>query len=215
MLKMKAANSRIYVISVILGIVIICLIVFYMNITIVPRHCDRDIECYGIIDVYLCHSYEEVIYAGDVYSEEETHGDSLVQFSNDKNYEGIVYYYPAVDENGKTTSESILKGLRWMEENNITKVNISMSTKFYSQELEEWIREHSDIQIYCSYNNIVNSYDYPAAYENVIASGTSDNIQCKDGDQIYHSNKIIIFNKGIQFYKGNSYLSLNSLLNGY
>lgn len=212
MQKVNKAKKIKFILSLIIGIIFIYYIIFQVFFIVVPSHSNEEIDCYGIIDVYLCNSYEKVTYSGDIYAENETHGDYLIHFSNDKNYNGAIYYYPAVDDNGKTTSETVLDGLKWMEKNNVAKVNISMSTKFYSSELEEWIKEHPQIQIYCSYNNLVNTYDYPAMYENVIGSGISKDIEYKDNDKKYHSNRIILFNKGVHFYKGNSFLSLNSLL---
>lgn len=73
-----------------------------------------------------------------------------------------------------------------MLSNNISKVNISLTSKQYSKDLENWISQNKDsVQIYASYNNLLNSYDYPAMYDNVIASGSNNNINLKAIDRYY------------------------------
>lgn len=66
-----------------------------------------------------------------------------------------------------------------MLKNNVYYVNISLSSKKYSEKLENWILEHPNVKIYCSYNNQENTFDYPALYEMTIASGSSKKINYK------------------------------------
>ena len=98
-----------------------------------------------------------------------------------------------------------------MKEYGVNRINISLSSKVYSTQLQEWIDNNPDIIVYASYNNKVNTFDYPAMYENVIASGEKNSkIEFKKNDVKYKSKKIIsIRNK--QLYNGNSYLSLISM----
>ena len=88
-----------------------------------------------------------------------------------------------------------------------------MSSNKFSEELQDWINKNKEFQIYSSYNNIENSFDFPAMYENVISSGTSKEIMHKESDVFYKSNKLIIKFNISKAYKGNSYLSLVTLLN--
>jgi glutamate dehydrogenase/leucine dehydrogenase len=96
--------------------------------------------------------------------------------------------------------------------NNIKKVNVSLSSKEYNQELNDWISTHKDvIQIYASYNNLINSYDYPAMYNNVIASGSNNNVEYKAIDINYKKSKIFYI-PNIKLYNGNFFLSLITML---
>ena len=198
-------------------IIIICLLVitiFCKNILIVNTKCNSNIVSFGIIDGLLSElKYDNIIYPSINFSEEKTHGDQLVEFSNYKNFKGDIYYYPAVDNYGKITNKSIVSGLNWMLDNNVKFVNISLSSKKYDSELENWIKQHPNVKIYCSYNNQINTLDYPALYESTIASDTSKKINYKSIDKKYHTNKIFIYNKEWHFFEGNSFLSINTLLN--
>lgn len=86
------------------------------------------------------------MYPSNNFSNEKTHGDQLVEFSNYRNYEGEIFYYPAVDSSGEITDKTIISGLNWMLDNGVDYVNISLSTKKYSVELENWISEHQGIK---------------------------------------------------------------------
>lgn len=151
--------------------------------------------------------YNNIIYSSDAFSVQETHGDQLIKFSNCKNFSGEIFYYAAVDNNGKITNTSIIEGLEWMLKNNVYYVNISLSSKKYSEKLENWILEHPNVKIYCSYNNQENTFDYPALYEMTIASGSSKKINYKKNDVRYRTNLILIYNDGLHWFKGNSFLS--------
>ena len=121
-----------------------------------------------------------------------------------------ILYYNA-NYGGKISTESIIDGLDELKEYGVNRINISLSSKVYSTQLQEWIDNNPDIIVYASYNNKVNTFDYPAMYENVIASGEKNSkIEFKKNDVKYKSKKIIsIRNK--QLYNGNSYLSLISM----
>lgn len=68
------------------------------------------------------------------------------------------------------------------------------------------------MQIFSSYNNEDNSLDYPAMYEQVVASGSSQNIEYKENDRKYITNRILLWNQGVHYFEGNSFLSLETLL---
>lgn len=171
-------------------------------------------EKIGIIDDSLNNlSFDNrVIYNSDLFQRKNSHGQELIRYLRLRGYTGEIYYYTAQDKNGKINSNAILDGLNWMKENNITNVNISLSSKKKNQELENWIREHEEMQIFSSYNNEDNSLDYPAMYEQVVASGSSQNIEYKENDRRYTSNRILLWNRGIHYFEGNSFLSLETLL---
>lgn len=68
-------------------------------------------------------------------------------------------------------------------------------------------------QIYASYSNLKNSIDYPAMYKNVIGCGYAKGELNKAIDNMYKSNRIIVWNNGLAYYKGNSSLSIQSSIN--
>ena len=85
---------------------------------------------------------------------------------------------------------------------------MSISSKFYSSDIESWIKDNSNIRVFASYNNLINSIDYPAMYKEVYGSGKKVDIEYKDKDYTYFTNKVIIFPNITKVYEGNSYLSL-------
>lgn len=145
-------------------------------------------------------------------SPSETHGDKLLDYILNRKFQQKIYYYDATDEQEQITSDTIISGLDWMVENNISNINISLSTKYYDTDISTWIKIHPEIHVYCSYNNKDNSYDYPAMYEGVIGSGASKNIKYKAIDKQYYSNQMLIVNNGLHYYYGNSFLSLETML---
>ncbi len=194
-------------------VVVIFFILQFRKIYNTTSHNDYIVHKIGIIDTNLKQDvYENLIYADKCFSEEKTHGNDIVNYIRVKGYQEDIYYYSAINAEGNIDSNEILKGLEWMEKNDVNNVNISLSSKFHSREIQEWIETHSHIQVYASYNNKLNSCDYPAMYINVIASGTKKDIIYKDNDVRYCSNKIIVWDKGIHMFNGNSFLSLETLL---
>lgn len=173
-------------------------------------------ETVGIIDGYVSITYDNVILSDSSKSmvNFKTHGDELITFLQKYCSNIKIYYFNATNEKGIVNTKTLIEGLNWMKENNISKVNISMSSKVYSKELEDWIDSNKDIvQVYASYNNLTNSRDYPAMYKNVISSGISKNINFKDIDVKYRNNNIIVSSEPFKVYKGNSYLSLLTMIN--
>ena len=167
----------------------------------------------GIIDYNIKRvNNDRLIYQGQ-YSDAVTHGNRLIDYLHVKHYKGDIYYYSAESKTGKINSKKIINGLNWMKYNGVRYINISLSSKYYSEDLAKWINSNKDIVIFCSYNNQNNTADYPANYKNTIASlqkgQKHKNVNCV----IYRSNNIIVINKRIYYYKGNSFLSIESLLN--
>jgi len=142
-----------------------------------------------------------------------SHGDKLINFIKKLSYSGDIYYYAAVNDKGYISTDNIIDGLEWMIENDIERVNISLSSKLHNEELEQWIQEHEKIQIYCSYNNYYNSVaDYPAMYSDVVASGSDNRLNYKDCDERYANNRVLVINNGLELFVGNSYLSVYTML---
>lgn len=170
----------------------------------------------GIIDGKSFGVYDDIVYNKETCAERaNNHGDAMIQFAKEICPKAKIFYYDASDEEDKITDEKIIEGIEWMIDNDVQYVNISLSSKKYSDELNEIIQSNKAIvNIYSSYNNLVNSFDYPSMYENVIASGFKNkNITYKNNDVIYHSNKVIVFPYDYQMkYVGNSYLSMITML---
>jgi len=172
----------------------------------------------GIIDSDLSKSSKDldIISAENVTFSKEahTHGDEMIKFLRDLNQEAEIYYYNA-EEQEKIRTETIIDGLNWMKVNGIKYVNVSLSGKRKNKELEKWIdANYPTIKVYASYNNQLNTYDYPAGYEKAIGSGTDPRIEWGENDRKYRSNKILVL-PALNQYAGNSYLSLLSLISDY
>jgi len=201
------SNKRLYIIAVfgvflVIAILYICL-AFQV---VVPRGNDCTI---GIIDGSLSKEYKNVISNQQTGSPELTHGDSMIIFA--KNYcpSIEIYYYNAENAKGLVDTDSILKGLAWMLENNVGAVNISMSSTKFSEKLQAWITKNAeDIHVHASYNNLEESWDYPAMYDNVVGAGVKNRVKHKDNAVLFSSNNILLLGSHWGKYSGNSYLSL-------
>ena len=169
----------------------------------------------GIIDYNLSQTYDNVflINGSERLSEEKTHGDEMIQFAREYAPNAQIYYCNALSDDGKIHSDNIISALEWMKDNDIKYVNISLSTARYNPQLDEWISNNKDINIYSSYSNLEQSADYPSMYDNVIASGIENNIPKKTIDLIYKSNKIKFRHSLLKTHQGNSYLSVYSTIN--
>lgn len=172
-------------------------------------YCDK----IGIIDGSLCNDLtSDIIYMGDYCGKQNSHGEKLIELVEKSGFSGTIYYYSAENQ-GVIRSADIVCGLEWMKEQGVKKVNISMSTKKYDKGLEEWLIDNPEITVFCSYNNLANSSDFPAMYPQTIASGAKNGISRKKQDKMYPSNRVIILGKdGISFYSGNSFLSILTML---
>lgn len=108
---------------------------------------------YGIIDGSMEDSFEHVICLNKNASVDGfSHGKEMCSFikRNYKNYE--IYYYNA-EINGKMSSESIIAGLERLKAEGISKINLSLSSKVYSHEMQKWINDNDDVTIYASYTH--------------------------------------------------------------
>jgi uncharacterized protein YprB with RNaseH-like and TPR domain len=207
--------KRVYINRVIVAIIFIFFITFLIiikhNIFIVFK-VEPNEKYYGVIDGDLSKRYDNVILneKATYNANHRTHGDNIIEFINKASTKINLYYYDA-ESNGTISSDEIIKGLNWMLVNHIKKVNLSLSSKNYSVELENWIyNNRKEITVYCSYNNKINTLDYPAMYENVIASG-HNNITYKECDIKYRSNRIIVLPQ-IKTYEGTTFLSVITML---
>ena len=167
----------------------------------------------GIIDGNLQKRYECITDTNikEFNQKESHHGDEILDFLEDVS-DLDVYYFDACDDKGKINSNKILEGLQWMKNNGVSHVDISLSSRKYSKEIEEWIKENKDnLIVYASYNNQKESSDYPAMYKYVRGSGINKEVMDGEKDIIYKTNEIVVNRK--KKVVGNSFLSIMTLLN--
>lgn len=189
--------------SIIAIVIISCIMIINNYIVILPNYSEVKI---GVIDDSIINRYTNVIYSGNVTTNEK-HGNQLVDCLLHFAPKAKIYYYSA-ENNGRITSEDIIKGIEWMKNNDVQYINISLSSKEYSSKLNDIILENKGLKIFCSFNNYENTYDYPAMYNNVYGVGLLTESNKNEIDIIYKSNRVIIMNKGINYYEGNSFISL-------
>lgn len=171
-------------------------------------------KVYGIIDGALNIAHSNIIKSNGTEDStgEMMHGDTVLLFLDDVAPEISFYYYDAETEDG-ISSESIVEGLQWMLENDVDAVSISLSSKYHSEELEDWIEQNSNkITIYASYSNEPNTFDYPARYDGVIGVGTMDTPEIGNKDVIYRTNNLFTITSKLKMYKGNSFLTPYTML---
>jgi hypothetical protein len=198
-------------------IVIIVIIVFanyvHSNYIIKIEKKNLNSRKYGIIDDALYSKRKDVIYLNSVYDEQESfsHGEELCDFIRD-NYKNYSIFYYNAEINGEINSKGILNGLDKLESMGVKRINISLSSKIYSDDIQNWVTNHADIAVYASYNNKMNSYDYPVMYDGVIASGVSGEVVDFKKNDVKYKTKKIISAFSLKLYSGNSYLSLISML---
>lgn len=194
--------------------IVISLIIYIVSSYVIVLPQKDSVLVLGIIDGDLSFTHDNVINTVPLVEEgEKQHGDMILSFIEEYNCNVDIAYYDA-ENNNEISTKSLIEGLNWMIENNIKCVCISLSSDFYSEELETWINEHSDtIKIYASYNNSSNTLDYPAQYSNVIGVGADSKINYKSIDVRCKTNKIILYRQGIHIYKGNSYLAPMTMIN--
>lgn len=206
------SRKKVFLLIVVLFIIVTSYVI-YQNMYFVKPGDYSGIEAIGIIDDSLCEDYNDnVIYEGELIEDKKSHGQDMLEYVENMGYINDIYYFSA-EKNNTINSESIIEGLEWMKAQGIKRVNISLSSKKKSKDLVEWIANNSDIRIFCSYNNIINTYDYPAMIDGTISSGFNEKVNYKTSDVVYKTNNIVVFNKGIHYYKGNSYLSVCTMLN--
>ncbi len=192
-------------------IFIVALIVWKKYLIVLPIvSSSKDSEKCGVIDGCIAGEYNNVIYEGNIQKSSQgvSHGDMLIEFIQSYNDELTIYYYNS-EEKGKIKSENIIQGLEWMCKHKVKYVSISLSSGYYSKELDEWISAHKgELTIYASYSNEISTIDYPAQYNGVIGIGSNSRIGYKDNDVCFRSNSLLLISSdGIRIYKGNSYLT--------
>lgn len=165
----------------------------------------------GIIDDALSAESKCIIEKNNTQlSKNTSHGDALLDFIEDSS-NIQVYYYDASNENGIIDSEGILDGLEWLKSKNVTFINISLSSKKLSRKLENWLKNNPEIKVFSSYNNNIQSADYPSMYNTVTGSGVNGIVMDDAKDKIYRTNRIFL-PKELTVYHGNSYLSILTML---
>lgn len=201
-----------FVVGIII-VVIISILIINSQFTITNKKSVN--KAIGIIDGNYTKKYNNVVYNTNPKENLiETHGDNMINFAKELSYDVKIYYYDATNIEGKIDSSNIILGLEYMKDKNVDIINISLSSKKYSSEIENWIKSNPEITVYASYNNLANTFDYPAMYEETIGVGKRNwNISYKEKDKIYFNNKIIILPNLFKIYEGNSYLSLYEILN--
>lgn len=212
---MNSKRKKLHYILITAAALLLIVVAVWFNFVFILAPSEIEGVSIGMIDFDICGSYENIICNVDEKSEVLTHGDFMLDFLDKNNFEGTVYYFDASDSTGKISTKRIIEGLEWMDENDVKSVSISLSSSYYDAEFEKWLEEHQHMSIYASYNNRENSSDYPAMYASVIASGKRSDIQYKDNDRIYRSNKIVVLNKGVYYYEGNSFLAIRSMLDSF
>lgn len=207
-------SKRIKLIGLTVIIFTLIIFIYYImtkeqKIEIESKDCSE--KTIGIIDGKLSKVYSNVIQNKDsISSQKLMHGDYMIQFAQAYCNKVTIYYYDASNADGLIKTDGIINGLNWMVYHNISQVNLSVSGKLHSNNLEVWIKDHhTSLQIYTSYSNLLNSLDYPSMYNYVIASGSNSKINYKNIDRQYRSDTIILNGKS---YVGNSYLSIYTLL---
>lgn len=166
-------------------------------------------KVYGIIDGVLNIEHSNIIKSNgsEEITSEMMHGDTVLKFMDNVASEISFYYYNAETADG-ISSKSIVDGLQWMLENDVDAVSISLSSKYYSEELEDWIEQNSNkMTIYASYSNEANTFDYPARYDGVIGVGTVDTPEIGNKDVVYRTNNLVTITSKLKIYKGNSFLA--------
>lgn len=209
--KTKSLGKKNYLKKVLIGLTcIICMLVIWNNnyFTIINSLKIQDNIRIGVIDGHLSKTFDNIINTVQIGgSNEKTHGDEIMYFLENLLENRMIYYYDA-ETNGGINSDSIIRALQWMKDNEVEYVSISLSSKFFSEDIEDWLEQNGkDIKVFASYNNEKNTLDYPAMYEYVRGIGLKGQAR-KQSDIEFKNNKVIVLgNKGIGYYAGNSFLS--------
>lgn len=194
-------------------IIVLCLVgVCYGNIVFIFPLETYTGETIGVIDDDLCKGHNNILKynKSGFCGGNKSHGDEIANFLMEIAPNGRVIYYSA-EVDGKINSKGILDGLIWMKENNVRYVSISLSGKYYSKDIIQWLQDNRDIICYASYSNYKNSFDFPASYDEVIGVGTKkDKINNKEG-VYFRTNKLLIV-PTLKYYEGNSFLAPYALL---
>ena len=201
-------RKKIYIALATFCIIVGAIFFFYDNTIIITNNKNVSTQKFGLIDGDLSYVHKNVINMGEISvekSKRESHGDSILEFLQRWRPSFSFYYYDS-EESGIISSESLIEGLEWMIKNDVKYVSISYSGKYESKKLENWIDKHSDeITIYASYNNYINTLDYPAMYKKVIGVGCN---VTKKRDVSIRNNKLIVCDGSSFFsYEGNSYMT--------
>jgi subtilisin family serine protease len=93
------------------------------------------------------------------------------------NPDSILYSVKVLDEKGKGTLESVVKGINWCIEQHVNIINISFGFKADSDMLRKTVNKAINsgiIVVAAAGNNYIGNADFPARYKNVISVGSLD-----------------------------------------
>lgn len=168
----------------------------------------------GIIDGQINKRGRGIKYYKKTYSSKKpTHGDTMLNFALEYCKNNInLYYYDATDSEGNITTNNIIDGIEILSKDGVSRIVISLSSKKYNENFDNYLSDLKNMEIYASYNNLKNSRDYPAMYNNVIGVTDDKGLDYKSDDIIYKSNQLIINFNYQEKYIGNSYLALYTAL---
>ncbi|MGP7817864.1 S8 family peptidase [Niallia sp. 01092] len=88
-----------------------------------------------------------------------------------------IYSVKVLDDNGKGSIDTIIKGIEWSINEKVDIINISFGMKNNNQTLHNVINKavnNGIIVVASSGNNYIGDIDYPAKYSNVISVGSVD-----------------------------------------
>lgn len=116
------------------------------------------------------------------------HGTNIAKIILDTAPNVSLISLAAFDEEGNGQVDDVINALEWCYNNNVDIVNMSFSFTIPNDELEAEIKKlnDKDILLVASYNNLKNTYDYPAMYENVFGAKSSDNNDIKVSNNIIY-----------------------------
>lgn len=121
-----------------------------------------------------------------LFLDESGHGTALAGVicakNNDKGITGVnpnveLYSAKVLDSNNQAPLSRVIKGIYWAVENNVNIINLSMGTTVNSEALHNAVKEayNKDILLIASAGNTEHqAVQYPAAYDEVVAVGSTD-----------------------------------------
>lgn len=123
---------------------------------------------------------------------------------------GVNEYYEEVYQDGILYQISIdLNETKIVAKDGVNSTFILDHSTTEAENLETRLSDFENMNIYCSYNNLANSLDYPASYNQVIGVGKINNSNKTTIKRAYSTNKILVINNfESKYFEGDSFLSL-------
>jgi subtilisin len=141
------------------------------------------------IDLSKCRSFIEDEDIWDIYSGHGTHvGGTISALDNTYGVVGVapevtVVYIKVLSKNGRSSAESVLKGLEYCIKIKPDIINMSLGASSPMPEVHNAIKKLTEMDIIvvaAAGNNGLESVLYPAQYEEVVAVGSYNNNMLKD-----------------------------------